>query len=138
MAERIFRQKSLDRINAPDDLNEYLRVTNPAIWVIMVTVIALIAALFIWSSFTAVGSYAYGHATAKDGVLTVTFDDQIAASNVKTGMNVTVGDISVPVLSLGRDAEGGIVAAANADVPDGTYSVRVGYKSTQIIDFLLN
>ena len=33
---------------------------------------------------------------------------------------------------------GGLVASAQARIPDGLYSVRVGYKATQVISMLLN
>ena len=138
MAQKVFRQKSLDRINAPEDLNDYLRVTSPMIWLVMIAVIFLVAALFVWSSFTAVGSYAEGHAVVNDGVMTVSFDDEQTALNVKQGMNVSAGNFEAEILSIGRDSKGNIIAVANAAIPDGMYEVRVGYKSTQIIDFIIN
>ena len=53
-------------------------------------------------------------------------------------MNVKVGDLVTPVLSVGSDEEGNPIAVANAKLPDGSYEASVGYKSTQIIDMLFN
>ena len=37
--QTVFRKKTLDRIASPEQLTDYLRVTNPGIWVILVAVI---------------------------------------------------------------------------------------------------
>ena len=47
--ETIFRQKTIDRISSPEQMTDYLRVTNPGIWVILVAVILLLAGVFAWS-----------------------------------------------------------------------------------------
>ena len=43
MENPIFRKKSLDRISSPEALDDYLRVTTPAIWLILTAVIMLLA-----------------------------------------------------------------------------------------------
>lgn len=46
MNNNIFRQKNIDKINSPESLNDYVRVTNPSVWIILVgTVILIIGAL---------------------------------------------------------------------------------------------
>ena len=35
----IFRQKALDRINSPEQLTDYLRVTNPGIWLVLIAAV---------------------------------------------------------------------------------------------------
>ena len=138
MKQPLFRQKSVDRIASPEQLEDYLHVTSPAVWIVLCAVIALLAGLLVWSSVTAVESYASGTAEARDGVLTITFDDELQEKNIAPGMNVTVGGLVTPVVSVGRDADGRLIAVASADVPDGEYGVKVGYKRTQIIRMLFN
>ncbi len=104
----------------------------------LAAVIVLLASLFIWSSVTAVESCATGRAEVRGGVLTMTFDDAGRAENVAVGMDVRVGDMVTPVLSIGRDENGSPIAVASANLPDGSYDARVGYKSTQIIAMLFN
>ena len=40
--ETVFRKKTLDRISSPEQITDYLRVTNPGIWVVLVAVILLL------------------------------------------------------------------------------------------------
>ena len=74
----------------------------------------------------------------RGGVLTLTFDDAEKAANVEIGMNVSVGDLVTPVLTLGRDDDGRLLAVAEVGLPDGSYEARVGYRSTKIIEMLFN
>ena len=138
MKQTLFRQKSVDRISSPEQLDDYLHVTTPAVWVVLCAVIALLVGLLVWSSLTAVESYVSGTAEVSGGVLTAVFDDTVQAENVKPGMEVSVGEFVTPVLSVGRDGDGRVIAVAEADIPDGKYDVRVGFKRTQIIRMLFN
>ena len=126
------------RITSPEQLNDYLKVTNPKIWVLLVAIVLFIGGFLLWSSVTTIESYATGTARAVGGELTVTFDDAAKASNVQPGMEMTVGDMQTEVLTVGTDANGNLVASAMAHIPDGSYQVRVGYKTTQMISMLLN
>lgn len=51
MDRKLFRKKSLDRISSPEQLNDYIRVTNPGIWLLMCAVIFLLLGLFVWGVF---------------------------------------------------------------------------------------
>lgn len=126
------------RMTSPEQLNDYLKVTNPKIWMLLVAVVLLVAGLLLWSGFTTVESYATGTARAVGGELTVTFDDAGKAGKVLPGMEMEVGDVRTEVLTIGTGEGGEIVASARANIPDGSYEVRVGYKTTQVISMLLN
>ena len=32
MENKLFRQKSIDRVSSPEQLQDYMRVTNPGVW----------------------------------------------------------------------------------------------------------
>ena len=102
----------------------------------LAAVIVLLAGLFVWSSVTAVESYASGTAEVRGGVLTFRFDDVARAENVVAGMDIQVGELAAPVTSVGRDEDGTPIAIANIDLPDGDYPARIRYRSTQIIQML--
>ena len=126
------------RISSPEQLNDYLKVTSPKIWLLLFAVILLVVGMLLWSGFTTVESYATGTAKAKSGEVTVAFDDATKASKVHEGMVLEVGDVQTEVLAVGTDDDGQTVATAHANIPDGSYTVRVGYKATQVLSMLLN
>ena len=49
MNQSIFRQKSLDRISSPEEIDNYMRVTRPSLWLALGVIILLLAALILWS-----------------------------------------------------------------------------------------
>ena len=138
MDQQLFRKKSLDRISSPEQLNDYLRVTNPSVWVVLLAVIILLAGLLIWSSVTTIESYVSGTAEVKGGIMTIRFDDQQFAKNVETGMKVSAGNSETTLSSIGRDANGLYIATAHTALSDGFYPVRVSYKQTQILQLLFD
>ncbi len=48
MDASIFRKSSLERISSPDQLNEYLKVTHPKVWVVLLGHFLILIALVIW------------------------------------------------------------------------------------------
>ena len=126
------------RISSPEQLDDYLKVTSPKIWVLLAAVVLLVAGFLLWSGFTTIESYATGTGRAYAGELAVTFDDPAKADKVEPGMEMEVGGVKTEVLTIGTDDAGNLVASARANIPDGSYDVRVGYKSTQVISMLLN
>ena len=57
----IFRQKSIDRVSSPEQLNDYIRVTTPSVWLVLIAIILLLAGMLVWSVLGTV------EATAADG-----------------------------------------------------------------------
>ena len=49
--QSLFREKSLERLESPEKLNDYLRVTSPGVWLVLATVIVLLAGVCIWGVF---------------------------------------------------------------------------------------
>ena len=48
---RLYREKSLERISAPEDLNDYIRVTTPSVWLVLAALVILLAGMLAWSIF---------------------------------------------------------------------------------------
>lgn len=49
--QSLFNQKSVDRINGPEELNDYVRVTTPSVWVVLAAVTLLVIGILGWSIF---------------------------------------------------------------------------------------
>ena len=138
MDQQLYRQKSVDRISSPEQLNDYLRVTSASVWVILAAVILLLAGLLIWSSTATLESYTEGSAQVQGGVMTIRFTDQQFARQIEQGMPVRAGDTETVVAGVGRDENGLVIATANTSLADGYYPVRVSYKHTQVLRLLFD
>ncbi|MDO5701898.1 MAG: hypothetical protein Q4G47_00895 [Lachnospiraceae bacterium] len=131
----IFRKKSLERLSAPEDLTEYLRVTNPSVWIFLVAVIALIVGTLVWAGFASFHSRVYGTATVEDGMAVVRFEDKNAGV-LEKGMPAEIGSSATTIESIGKDTNGKIVCICSTELPNGTYDFTATYKTTQIISLL--
>lgn len=46
--QSIFRQKSLDRVNSPEQLSSYLKATSPSVWFVLIAIIILLLGVIVW------------------------------------------------------------------------------------------
>ena len=138
MEESLFRKDSMDRISSPEQLNDYLHVTNPTVWVVLAAVIILLAGTLVWGFFAHIDSFASGTAKVEGGTMTVLFDDEKAASNVEAGMKIIVGESESTVTSVGKTEEGKTFALASTSLSDGTYPARTVFRQTQVLRLLFN
>ena len=53
--KQVFRQKSLDRLESPEQLNDYIRVMNPGIWFLIAGIIVLLIGTCVWGVFGKIG-----------------------------------------------------------------------------------
>lgn len=146
MSEKIFREKSLERIQSPECLNDTIRVVNPGIWMLLVSMILLLAGALCWAVFGAVDITSVTPCTVTDGVLIcpLTAAD---CDTVLPGMPMTIEGngqpplrLTVPENALIEDPEGKHFALArmNVDLPDGSYTLRVVTETIRPLSFLLN
>ena len=48
----LFRKEAVDKITSPEDLNSYVKVLNPRIWLILAGIVIAIAGLVIFAAST--------------------------------------------------------------------------------------
>ena len=51
MGSTIFREKSLKKIASPEQMNDYIRVSSPSVWMVLTAVIVLLAGVCVWGMF---------------------------------------------------------------------------------------
>lgn len=51
MNTNLFRKSSIDRVASPEQLNDYIRVSNPGVWMVLSAVILLLAGVCVWGIF---------------------------------------------------------------------------------------
>ncbi len=59
----LFRKKSMERVSSPEQLNDYIRVTTPSVWLALAAVALLLVGMIAWSTFATVD------ATGADGTV---------------------------------------------------------------------
>lgn len=161
MNKGLFRKASLDRVSSPEQLNDYIRVSNPSVWLILGAVAALIIAVFVWAIWGDLPTKTAVRGRAEGGVVTCYLPAE-GAAGITSDKTVEYGDITGRVISVGTralayddvsEALGGDeyalymlgVGEWNVPVtmeiegaPDGIIDVSVITDTISPIDFLLN
>ncbi|MBQ8955858.1 MAG: hypothetical protein IJ075_02720 [Lachnospiraceae bacterium] len=45
---QIFREKSIERVTSPEQLDDYIKVTTPSVWLILIATVILLIGTLIW------------------------------------------------------------------------------------------
>lgn len=147
MKHQLFREKSLERVSSPEQLNDYIRVTNPSVWIALTSVVFLLIGICVWGVFGKLDTVlAVGAIT--EGNQTVCYVKESDIEHISPGMKVLVEgeecsiaqialqpvqtDENFPeyLAHLGEIAEGEWVYAV---VLDGTTGADGGIYDAQII-----
>ena len=83
----IFRKKAVDRVNSPEQLNDYIRVTSPSIWMVLAGVICILAGAIVWGIFGNLYTTVDGAGIVYDRNLTV-YIRTADRPNVEEGMTI--------------------------------------------------
>ena len=51
MKNSIFRKKCMDRVSSPEQLNDYIHVSSPGVWLLLAAILLLLAGFIVWSVF---------------------------------------------------------------------------------------
>ena len=131
MNQQLFRKSSMDRISSPEQLNDYIRVTNPGVWLVLAAVIVLLMGACVWGIFGRLETKSTVPVQVAGGEARLVLED---------GQQV---DSSAPVVIDGREfslgpAVGSGAYSVSVDLPDGEYQAQVVTESVTPISFVFN
>ena len=104
----LFREKSLEAVESPESLNDYLRVTSPGVWLVLGAVVALLVGAVLWGVFGHISTTA-SLAVVADGESCVCYVPYDILPQVVSGGSVAVDGESY-ALTPGPETETVIVS----------------------------
>lgn len=139
MNQNIFRKKSIDKINSPESLNDYIRVSNPAVWLILAAVIFLLIGILIWGFFGHIDTTVKSYAVVKNSEAVCSVPKEEITS-IKKDMTVIIDGKEGSVIKIGDydEANDSYNVFVHADVKDGSYSVEFVAERVKPASFVLN
>jgi len=144
-------------IASPEELSEYIHVTTPSIWLVLIAITILVAGSLVWASKAHLKTTANGYAVVENNVAVVYFDHKYS-SDLSEGMEVSVNGIAYNIQSIEPDSyiaddntststllarEFGnnakvCTAVITCNQPDGVYPVEATVEVITPISFLFN
>ena len=99
MEKQIFRKKSIERVSSPEQLNDYIRVSNPSVWMLLAAIIVLLAGVCVWGALGRLETKISAAALAEDGSI-VCYVKEAEAEKIQSGMPVRIGGNEYTVKSV--------------------------------------
>lgn len=135
MEKQIFRQKTIDRISSPEDLNKYLRTNSPGMWIVLLAIVVLLTGMLVWASVGTLQTKTSATVEAKDNELEIVVVGN-RAEKVKDGMFIEVDGRQAVIENVEIDEYGRALATAVLNIPDGKYKAEIIIESIKPISFL--
>ena len=85
--DQLFRSKSLQRISSPEELNDYVRVANPGVWMALGAIVLLLAGFLLWAAFGSVNTTVKAVLSTENNQ-TKCFVSETDAERISEGMTV--------------------------------------------------
>ena len=139
MSEEIFRKKCLDKVKSPEDLDDYIQVSNPGVWLLLISVIVLLAGACVWGIFGHIDSTVETSIHVENGtVVCYVADDDIYS--LQEGMTVKFSGFEAVIIEIGQKEDMGHVCKLQSEqtIPDGFYEGKIVVKSVKPLSFVLN
>ena len=152
----LFREKSLEQFSSPEQLNDYIRVANPSVFLLLGAVIAFLIGVVIWGMTGTIDTHVDVRAVQNNGILTayVLQDD---AADLSMNSTVSVNGKEYPINAISNvmrasDAlderqmqvyaiePNDMVYAVSSEttLADGSYSARIIMAKLRPAELVLN
>ena len=157
MNDKIFRKKSIDRMSSPEQLNDYIKVTNPGVWMALAAIVILLVGVCVWGVFGRLETKLSVAAVSQDGQ-TVLYVKEDNVASVRENMNVYIGGEVYKVTSVSAQpvtvteeiseyarhtgelsiGEWVYVVQIDGNMPDGVYKAQIVTDSVSPLYFVFN
>lgn len=158
MDNGIFRKKSMERMSSPEQLNDYIKVCRPSLWIVVAAAVILLSGAIVWGFIGHLDTTLNTVAICDNGCAAV----YVKAANIKdvTGKRLTVNGAEytitedmcseepVPVddsfsdyaMYIGELSRGEWVytVTVDADMPDGIYGAQIVTERVSPMHFVIN
>ena len=139
MKKELFREKSLQKLNAPEQLDEYIRVSRPSVWLLLIAIIIFLIGVCVWGFagqvestvdvvVCVVGEETYGYVSEAD------------AGVVEVGQIVEFSGEQSDILEITPEGELGYLCMMTPvhTLPDGVYMGQIVLQTYHPISFVMN
>ena len=134
MSNSIFRKSTIDRMNSPEQLNEYIRVARPGVWLLLGAIVLLLLGVIVWGVFGTVTSTVRAGVLSENGSV-VCYVGMEDGSKIQPGMTATIreqegtviGVLPEPILASGESFHPYILEAAGLQQGEYCYAVELDF-----------
>ena len=154
---KLFREKSMEAIESPESMNDYLQVTSPGVWIVLAAVIVILIGAILWGIFGRIntsvnvavvssseGQTCYIPYEKLEGVMSAGLVDvdgrEYAMLMDKDTETVIISEATNPYIRVAGGLHIGDIAVqipVESGLPEGIYTGSVTTESLQPIRLLI-
>ena len=157
MNQQLFRKKSVDKVSSPEQLNEYIRVANPGVWMVLAAIVILLAGVVVWGFIGHLDTTLATAVVCENGEAVI-YVNEADVEKVEVGMTVRVGENEYAISEIPTEPKrvddtmseyavhlGGLTSGewvyavkVNGDIADGVHKAEIVIERISPISFILN
>lgn len=138
MNEEIYREKSLEKVKSPENLEDYIRVSNPSVWILIISIIVLLVGACVWGTVGYVDSTLDVNVRSEVGGLTAYVDDA-DVQDMRPGMIVKIKDFEATISKIERNGQIYICTLqTDKTLPEGFYDGKLVVERVSPLSFVFN
>lgn len=134
MKDDIFRKKSLDKVNSPERLNDYVKVASPALWMLLIGILLLCAGAIVWACTYKLEINSVAAAMVEDSKVTLQLKNSENFKKVKVGTKIKIENKECVVEFINIEK---YTFYSTISLENGEYNASV-YIETTPIKYLIN
>ena len=101
MENSIFREKSIERVSSPEQLDSYLKVTSPKVWIVLCAIIVLLVGMLCWAFVGKIETSKTASCFIEDGMLyCYTTEDVVEKLEADSVIKLKDSDITYEIAEI--------------------------------------
>lgn len=101
MEKSIFREKSVERVSSPEQLDSYLKVASPKVWVILCAIIVLLIGMLCWAFIGKIETSETASCYIEDGVIyCYTTEEVVEKLGIDSVIKLNGSDINYEIAEI--------------------------------------
>lgn len=102
MDKNLYREKNVKQLQSPEELNDYIKVTNAGVWMVLATIIVLLIGVCVWGYFGKLETKIDVLCIAKDNTSTLYVKEE-SYSKINVDQSVYINKETYKIKSIANE-----------------------------------
>ena len=102
MNKQLFKKSNIDRVTSPEQLQDYVRVSNPSLWMAISAIVILLLGVVVWGIIGKIDSTLPTAIVTDDGKAVI-YIGESDIEKIEVGMTVRSGDEEYKILAISKE-----------------------------------
>ena len=102
MNKQLFKKSNVDRVSSPEQLHDYVRVTNPGLWMVISAIVILLAGVVVWGFIGKIDT-TLSSAIVTEGGKSVIYIGETDVEKLEIGMTVRSEEQEYKITDIAKE-----------------------------------